>query len=621
MLIMALDNSQSVVNNRDSVFYRNEFIRQWKKWVAESGNKYDVKTILAGTSVKYSDDADFREAKTDLGNIFREVKDAYPGRNIGAVVLASDGLFNSGSDPISESEGLKAPVYTIALGDTNQRRDLLIKGVHHNRIVYAGNSFPAVVDIAAFDCDGSRAKLTVTYGGRTVSEKEISLRGRKSFEPVSLTLDPGAPGEQHFILQLSPVKGEASLANNRYDIFVNVINNREKIWIEGLVPHPDLGALAASIGSGENYEVTVSTYGKSADAEDPGKYDLVILHQIPGSKGEGLQLVKQCNEKHVPILFVLGAQSGLSYINNLNKGLNITGKDANMNEVVAEINPQFSLFNLEENEAADIKKFPPLYAPFGNYKINGDVEVLFSQQIGYVKTNFPLLVFTKDEEGRTGFLCGEGFWKWRLNDFNISKQETSNKIMSRVIQLLVSKKDKSRFRITHEKRIDETDAVRFDAELYNESYEPVNSAEVMMNIRNAAGEVFHYVFSKSEKAYSLDAGKMPVGTYTWNAEVTWGGRKETAKGSFVILPARLEFTETAANHQILNELAQARGGKMFYPAQLDELKSLLDESEMSRPVIYNQEQLMSWINIKMILFLLLTFLGIEWFVRRWFGFI
>ncbi len=38
--------------------------------------------------------------------------------NLGAVVLAGDGIYNQGVEPLFAASGLSVPIYTIALGDT-----------------------------------------------------------------------------------------------------------------------------------------------------------------------------------------------------------------------------------------------------------------------------------------------------------------------------------------------------------------------------------------------------------------------------------------------------------------------------------------------------------------------
>jgi len=128
-------------------------------------------------------------------------------------------------------------------------------------------------------------------------------------------------------------------------------------------------------------------------------------------------LIKSLREKQIPLLFVLGNATGVNQISNESGELIITGNRTNNNDVSAIFNNQFALFDMDESNANIIQKFPPLSAPYGNYKVPMDAQVLFYQQIGYVKTQVPLVFFVKSNRQQTGYFCGEGFWKWRLQNY------------------------------------------------------------------------------------------------------------------------------------------------------------------------------------------------------------
>jgi hypothetical protein len=118
------------------------------------------------------------------------------------------------------------------------------------------------------------------------------------------------------------------------------------------------------------------------------------------------------------VLFVLGAQTSISAFNKLNAGLIVsTNSSGKTNIVQPSLNTGFSLFTLDDNVKERMAAFTPLLAPFGNYQSSGTPSVLFYQQIGTVKSNEPLLVFIQDERAKSGFLCGEGIWRWPMMEF------------------------------------------------------------------------------------------------------------------------------------------------------------------------------------------------------------
>jgi hypothetical protein len=112
---------------------------------------------------------------------------------------------------------------------------------------------------------------------------------------------------------------------------------------------------------------------------------------------------------------------------------------------------------------------------------------------------------------------------------------------------------------------------------------------------------------------------MPVGNYLYEATVTIGNKTERLKGSFTIMPLQVEFLQTVANHQLLNQLAVQSNGQLFYPTQTEKLIKAVKENATIKPIIYTQEEVKSWINLKWIFFLILGLLSAEWFIRKWNG--
>ncbi|MES2690471.1 MAG: hypothetical protein V4658_08715 [Bacteroidota bacterium] len=618
VIVFAIDNSQSVLIAHDSVELKKQLDAELADLKNELGDEYEVLPYTVGKEIKASSEISFREKESNLNKLFKTVKNSYDGTNLGAVVLVSDGLYNNSENPLQAAQDIKAPVFTVALGDTVQRKDVLIKNARTNQLVFEGNSFPLQVDVAAFAAAAQSSNLTVTQNGKVVFTQVLSL-SNNYFNTVNATLQSNQSGTQHIVIEVSKINGEVSLANNRLDVFVNVISGRQKIALLALAPHPDLGAYEKALQQNQNYVVESFIISQQQVPANLDQYNLVILHQLPGWNGEGMNLVKQLKQKNIPLLFVLGSQSGMNYLLQADAALQVGAGRGSMNEVLPVYQDNFSLFTFTEEEQEHIKKLPPLIAPFGNYRINGEAEVLFKQQIGYVKTEYPLIFFAKGSNSRSGFICGEGFWKWRMYDMAISGQQTTNNIIGSTVQYLTSKKDQSRFRINGKKQFDENEAATFEAEVYNESYQLVNTGEVSMVITNSSGKSFNYTFSKTAGSYSLDAGVLLPGNYSYVGSTNTGTTRQQVKGQFIVKPTQVEFAQTTANHQLLNELSAQSNGKLFYLNNMKGLAAEIKANQNIKPVIYQQQDVKSWIELKAIFFILLALLGIEWFIRKWNG--
>ncbi|MDZ4751112.1 MAG: hypothetical protein SGI87_05815, partial [Flavobacteriales bacterium] len=170
LLVVAIDNSQSLAMSADSSAYRNgQFKNELDQLIAQFGDEYEVRTYHFGSKVSEGiDSLSFDEKLTDMSNLTEDLYSRLSGRNLGAVIVASDGLYNKGSNPVYAFKKLNVPVYSIALGDTTVRKDILIAEVANNRLAYLGNKFPVEITIQGKKAKGEKSTLTLSKQGTTL---------------------------------------------------------------------------------------------------------------------------------------------------------------------------------------------------------------------------------------------------------------------------------------------------------------------------------------------------------------------------------------------------------------------------------------------------------------------
>ena len=162
VVVLALDNSQSIVSAKDSNFIQTEFLNSWKGISEKLGSDYEVVPLLFGDEVSDGNDAVFSDQITHFGKLQRAIDARFSGRNLAALVIASDGLYNKGPHPVSNLKQLNIPVFTVGLGDTTLHRDILISNVSANKIAYLGNEFPIRLNIEGRKAQGSSTVVTVS---------------------------------------------------------------------------------------------------------------------------------------------------------------------------------------------------------------------------------------------------------------------------------------------------------------------------------------------------------------------------------------------------------------------------------------------------------------------------
>lgn len=617
IVIIAQDNSESIILNKDSDFYKNQAADGYKNAVNNLINdlkeKFDVRTISWGDRIGDQIDYNFNEKQTDFSSLQKQLTVRYGNRNIGAVIIASDGLYNRGSSPLY-GDDLKVPVYTVALGDTTVQKDLLISKLNYNKTVYAGNSFPVEVTIDARQCNGEKTTLTLQQDSSILFSRVITISGNRFSTLVPVILEAKKTGLVHYKIKVSSVIGEMTLINNERDIYIEVIETKQKILIVGNAPHPDLGALKLGIESSENYFVKVILASQTEQIRD---YNLIILHNLPSVTHPITDLLAQIKASSTPSWFILGTQTSITQFNNTGTGIKISGDVGQCNPVQANINSNFSRFTLSDELKRMMPLFPPLYAPFGHYMETTNNSVFLQQQIGSVNTDEPLQLFNENDAVRTGILCGEGIWRWRLNDFSVNGNfNVFQEWLLKSVQNLSVKEKRTHFRLINKNNFAENEPVNFDAEVYNDNYELINTPDVNITLINTAKKSFPYTFSKTEKGYTLNAGYLPAGEYRYKASVNAGGKLYQSSGVLSVTALKAEQIETVADHQLLYALAKKSGGEMFYPSQLKELGQKLLARNDIKTITYSHYKLRDLVDWKLIFFLLLGLLTMEWFLRK-----
>ncbi len=615
MILFVQDNTGSIGFIPDSAYYINDYSDEVKTFKAELGNDYDVRTYTFGESFNRNDIFTFDEKFTDMSAIFDGLQTLYSNRNVGAVIIASDGIYNRGINPVYASAANKFPLYTIALGDTSAHKDVILADVLHNRVTYLGNKFPLRVHIEARECSGERSTLTITRDNERLFTKAVNFTTGHYFQTVDITLEADQVGMQRYHVSLSPVEDEINLANNYKDIFIEVLDSRQKILLLSNTPHPDVGAIKQSLENNENYEV--KSYGINEFDGNVEQFNLVILHQLPSLEHTLPGLMEKLDEHNIPRLFITGSQTNISVFNNLPTGINIKPRSGQFNEALPHTNHNFALFSISR-EAKDLfGQLPPLYPHFASYETDGSVRTFLYQKIGNVVTEEPLIAFSDHDDTKTGIITGEGIWRWRLHNY-LHRQNhiVFDEIISKTIQYLSILEDKSQLRIFSENIFYENEPVKFSAEVYNQSFELINEPELHLTIYNKEGVDYPFVFSRTSNAYVLDAGTFPPGDYTYDADVTVGDDRFKHHGEFSVAPLNIEKLQTIADHQLMHTLAAENDGKLFYSGQWSELIDELKQREDIKPVLYSQKQFEDAISLRGIFFLILLLVTIEWFVRR-----
>jgi len=628
IVIIGIDDSKSILLQKDSADYKKHLEEKIKEVEKDISKKFSIKNYLFGSSIGNGDTVHFNSNQTDISGFLENVNQRFGNKNVGAVVLFTDGIFNAGQNPIEAAKLINAPFFIGALGDTNAPKDILIKSVRANKIVYTGNKFATEISLRATGFEGKSAKLSIQNNGSQVFSKIIQFDKKAFYSEENILLEAKAAGLLRYTISIESLPGELNYKNNSYDLFIESLDSKRKILIVGKGPHPDIGAIKQSIERNEDYSVDVFTLNEFLSkgiGDNPNKlkkYQLVIVHQLPTKGNVGLPLIKNCLENNIPLYVIVGAETDIKTFNSLNLGLEIQNSGGRNNEALPSLNAEFDNFNIDPEVSGKMQSFPPLITPFGEYKTSNKNEILLYQMIGKVKSNFPLLMFTTLQNGnKTAILTGEGIWKWFLADYQEENQfKITDEILHKSIQYVSNKTDNRLFRVKSNKNIYNPDEhIVFEAEAYNPNYEPIKNANINLEIINEQGQSKAYTFKNKEEGYELELEDLAPGIYKWKSYTTLAGKRYDLFGNLLVKEVQYEYQETTADHNLLRLMAKETGGKIFYYNNLNDISKQIEENKDIVNVKFFETNLEELIHYKWIFGLILVIFSLEWFVRKYSG--
>ncbi len=618
VIVVAIDNSSSVTGI-SNIEANSEEITSLMSSLNESlAEKNEVVTYTFGEEVIRNNEPDFSERRSAYSDVIQAVYNNHFNENVGAFLIVGDGIYNKGENPLYAAKQLTYPVYTLALGDTTAYRDARISDIRVNRNAFLGNKFPVEADIKYQGIPGQNLRFSIEYRGETVYSENIFSGANDGFRTIVTYLDAEKKGLQFYTVSIESDVDEQNTLNNSMRFVINVLENKQKIIIISNGTHPDAGALKDALECRINYDVSLFTEEPyPANLKD---FNLIILNQIPSSSQSGRFIFEEANRNRIPVLMIIGSQTHIQQFNLTGYGIEINLQAGNMEEAQPIINKSFVSFTLSEKLMGNLERYPPLKVPFAQYQLNQLWNVITYQRLRNIETDRPLMAVANRNGVKAGIIFGEGIWRWRMYNYIMSEShEEFNELIDKLVQYLANRDNEDNFVIGFRPVFHETESIRMTAEVYNDAYEPVNTPEVNLIIRDSIRQEYTYLFDRGSHFYRLDAGIFPPGEYHFEANVEIGGQTYTETGHFAVMPVNIEQLETEANHRMLYQLAMQTGGGFYLPDESEKLINDVLTNTSIKPFSYFQSLLREIINLKWIFFIILSILSLEWFLRKFWG--
>lgn len=614
-VVFVQDNSASqkfAFNKIDSLGYKknvNQLLEELEK-------DYTVRRFSIGSTLKDSLPFTYNDNATDISSGLETIMTSLENENVGAIILSSDGIYNQGISPLSLSYPFKGSLYSVGLGDTTTQRDALVARVFANKVVYLGDPFAIRTDIAAFSCQNEALSVSVFHhnSNKVVWSQQFKVGDAHFSKSMETIIEARMAGVQHYTISVTKVDGEKNIVNNSQDVYVEVMDSKESVLIVANAVHPDVYALKEALSKNKNYKVDIRTAQKM-DA-NISNYNLIILHNIPSINYNGSAIIDQAKRLGISVWYILGSQSALSTFNQVQTAMVATPRGLGVADAQAIPSSDFSYFT--NTVTPSISNLPPLSIPFAEYKSGVNTQTLLNQRLGSVSTSYPLWLLQQTPTQRVGVTAGEGIWRWRLYNYEQQKNYTQvDDCILKTAQFLSVKRDKKQFRTVMPKSVyTESEAISFDAELYNDNYELINSPDVNLTIVDENKGKKNYLLNKEGNSYTLNLGQMSAGKYSYTSQTVFNGKQYSASGNFTVVAQNIEDVNTTADFGMLNQLAKNYSGEFVYAKDILSLTNKIKKNEQIKTLIrseVNTEPLIHW---KWLFVFMMILLSMEWFIRK-----
>ncbi|MEO9480368.1 MAG: VWA domain-containing protein [Maribacter dokdonensis] len=605
-LVILADNSSSISENGAEL---NELMSS----IGASdkiSDRFNVASYKFGTGLDVLDSLSFDEKYSNFHKSLSALKNIYS-REQTITLLLSDGNQTIGEDYSFFKSNESNAINTVVLGDTTLYKDISVGPILTNKYAFLKNKFPLETYISYQGKVTASATVLVRMDNKVVHREKVELNADVNLKTISIQVDANSVGTKNIRVEVTKLQDERNVNNNVRSTSIEVIDEKTKIALVSDILHPDLGALKKAIESNEQREVSFLKPNTANNFED---IDLFIFYQ-PNAKFKKLfDLVKDRNSNS---FVITGIQTDYNFLNRSNLGFEIENGYPEQ-EVFGLLNNGFSKYDIAN---FDLRDFPPLLSDAGPVLITTAFEPLLGTQIKGKDIQQPLLTVLEQNSNKKALLLGENLWKWRVQTYrNTGAFSNFDEFIANLVRYLTSSKNKTRLNVDYEKIYEGSNNTIITATYFDEAFLFDPNAKISIKVTDTKTKNSQTSPMVLKNGYfEADLSNLIAGSYSFVVSVENYQKSET--GSFVINEFNLENQFVSSDYLKLEKLATNSGGKLYYPSQIDELISDLEENDTYVPTEKSTENIVSLIDFEILLAIIVFAFASEWFIRKYNGLI
>jgi len=610
-----------------------------------------------------------KATRTDLFSALRAVKasDSGGARKLSGVLVLSDGADNTElvgglvGRPKSVLQDFGVPISTVAVGQS-ALADLSVDAVKVDDFAFVRNSISVEVEVHARGFKGQSTQVVLRREGQVVATRPFEVASDDDTQQVKFTFTPDRTGRFVYTVSVPVFPEEAVAENNTRSFALKVIRDRVRVLLVSGRPSWDERAIRGVLRQDANVEL-ISFYILRSSADQTGALDEQReLSLIPFPRDEIFQ--KKINTFDVVIVLNFPQDDpGTSlayyqkdierYVSN-GGAIAYLGGDRSFGDAPSRQSPFDAVLPLEAAGPAEVQLFSPrLTADGQRHPITmlatggvtneeawsalpplpgmnltrlrpGAVALLDHPFTTIDGKNAPLLAIQEIGRGRALALATDGSWYWSLPAHaQGSSTRSFERLWSNAIRWLVRDPDLTTLSVTADPpSVEPGQPVVAVVIARLPDYQPAAQASVVADLVSA--DDGHLVGQQSGVAAADGTARIefpapPAGAYKLIARAALKDRN-LGEGSDAVAVRAVgpERSDVRVNSALLAEIARATGGAFF-----DSPAFSLSDVPLAEPPLVevgrskDQPLWDRWYWLA----LMVAVVGLEWGVRRRFGYI
>ncbi|HXJ58089.1 MAG TPA: hypothetical protein VNU68_15650 [Verrucomicrobiae bacterium] len=591
---------------------------------------------------------------TAIGDAVREVMNRKRGQPLAGVVLFTDGVNNSGSQP-REAAALAAqervPLFIYGVGITSPR-DIIVQNLFAQEVSFVRDEVPVTVRVRGQGLAGQTAEVQLKLNDQVVARREITF-GADAEQVVALKFTPQTLGEFDLVASVEPRPDETVKDNNSRSQRLKVIDAKIKVLLADQSPRWEFRYLQAMFLRDRRVELkcylvegdkAISRVPDSpylpefpSRRDDLFRYDLVILgdldpkvlttqHQENLNKlvsDFGGAVVILAGKRFMPATYRRTVLDKLLPVEfdppTLESAQDpVADKPVKLQLTAAgRASIMLRLSDKEEENAQLWSQLPPLYWVAKVSRPKPAAEVLLVDPDPARESRFgkmPVMAAQQYGLGQVLFIGSDNFWRWRKNAGDFYHTAIWGQIAQRVsMQRLLGVSRRTQLSSDRQNYFT-GDRIGIYARLYSGAgFDPVQEPAIkgFFGLKSDGGPRAEVILRPVPEQPAMYRGEFvapAAGAYAFQIE-----SDPATQLDFNVTEPKFEFGETAMNEPLLKDLASLTGGQFF---REEDLHKLPDAISAKTERVRSPLEAELWAS-PLYFLIMLGVVTLEWLLRKW----